>query len=54
MKKAIFVICISLMLGMVMAPSSLFAWANGEAPWGAPVMPGGKVLSSERTAQVIE
>jgi hypothetical protein len=54
MKKIIYTIVIGLMLGMALAPSSLYAWANGEAPWGVKVMPGGTVLTTERTSQVIE
>ncbi|MDR2017793.1 MAG: hypothetical protein LBQ00_02790 [Syntrophobacterales bacterium] len=56
MKKIVYIIFIvSLMLGGVaLLPSSLHAWAKGEAPWDAPVMPEGKVLSTEKTSQVIE
>lgn len=41
-------------LAIAFCPSSVHAWANGDAPWGAPVMPGGKTISTERTAMVIE
>ena len=55
MKKIIYAIFVATaVLGIALSPSSVFAWANGEAPWGAPIMPGGTVLSTEKTAQVIE
>ncbi len=54
MKKAIFAVIMSVMVGMVLMPASVHAWANGEAPWGAPVMPGGTVLTTEGTTTTIE
>jgi hypothetical protein len=54
MKKIIYAIFITVMLGVALTPASLYAWANGDAPWGAPIMPGGTVLHTERTVQLIE
>jgi hypothetical protein len=54
MKKLIFAISIGFVLGMVLAPLSVHAWASGDSPWGAPVMPGGKIVRTESTATYIE
>lgn len=44
----------SLMLAVVLTPLSVSAWADGEAPWGAPVLAGGKTVKTEATAVYIE
>ena len=54
MKRMIYVMFMISVLAVAFSPSSVHAWANGTAPWDAPVMPGGKVISTERTAMVIE
>jgi hypothetical protein len=54
MKKVIYATFIVLMLGVAFAPTSVFAWANGEAPWGAPVMPNGTQISKDSTSLVLE
>jgi hypothetical protein len=54
MKKIIYAIFITVMLGVAFTPASVYAWANGNAPWGAPVMPGGTTLTAERTVLITE
>ena len=54
MKKIIYVMFVISALAIAFSPSSAHAWANGTAPWDAPVMPGGTTISTERTAMVIE
>jgi hypothetical protein len=54
MKRIIYVMFVVSILAIAFCPASVHAWANGEAPWDAPVMPGGKVLSTERTSTMIE
>ena len=54
MKKIIYAVAIVMMLGIALSPASVYAWAKGEAPWGAPVMPGGTTVSTEQTTTFIE
>jgi len=54
MKRLIYVMFVISVLAVAFSPSPVHAWANGTAPWDAPVMPGGTVISTERTAMVIE
>jgi len=54
MKKVIYAIFITVMLGIAFSPASVYAWANGTAPWGAPVMQGGTPVKSDTTTTFIE
>ena len=54
MKKLTYAIFITLMLGIAFTPATLYAWANGTAPWGAPVMPGGTTVKSDSTTTFAE
>ena len=48
MKTTIYALCISVILGLAFSPvPSHASFGGGEPPWGAPVIPGGKVVKSE-------
>ena len=54
MKKLTYAIFVTLMLGIAFSPVTVHAWANGTAPWGAPVMAGGTPVKSDTTTSFIE
>jgi hypothetical protein len=54
MKTLICAIFVSLMIAVTFSPAPVHAWANGTAPWDAPVMPGGKILKTDDTTMFIE
>ncbi len=54
MKTLICAIFLSFMVAITFSPTPVYAWADGEAPWNAPVMPGGKIVKTETTALYLE
>ena len=54
MKTILYAMCVAAVLAVAFAPASSYAFAKGDPPWGAPVMPGGKIVKTESTAVYIE
>jgi hypothetical protein len=54
MKTILYAICAIAVLAAALAPASSYAFAKGDPPWGAPVMPGGKIVKTEGTAIYFE
>ncbi len=54
MKTIICAIFLSLMVAVALSPTPVHAWAKGEPPWDAPLMPGGKIVKTESTSILVE
>lgn len=54
MKTTISMIFLSLMVAIALSPTPLHAWADGDPPWDAPLMPGGKIVKTESTSIWVE
>ena len=52
--KTILSIIAVVVLAAALLPASSYGFASGTAPWGAPVMAGGKIVKTESTAVYIE
>ncbi|MGA3175527.1 MAG: hypothetical protein ABSE25_14050 [Syntrophorhabdales bacterium] len=54
MKTILYITAAVAVLAFALLPASSYGFASGNPPWGAPVMPGGKVVKTEKTAIYIE
>jgi hypothetical protein len=53
-KTILYAICALAVLAAAFTPTPSHAFANGNPPWGAPVMPGGKIVKAEGTAVYVQ
>ncbi len=54
MKTILYAMCAIMLCAAALTPASSYAFGGGTPPWGAPIMPGGKIVKTESTAIYVE